>query len=470
MDDETRYAALVARDRRFDGVFFVAVSTTGVYCRPICPARTPGRTRCHFYVRAAEAERDGYRACFRCRPERAPGDASVVAAVDARARLVQRAVTHIDSGALGEGSLEGLAAELGVTSRHLRRSMEAELGVSPLAWAQTRRLALAKQLLQDTRVPVTEVALASGFGSVRRFNAAFLERFGRAPSTLRSERVGPGADAEVMTLRLDYRPPLDWAALLRFIAARALPGIEAVEGQTYVREVRLGPHRGRVRVSEQEPGAPLHAEIAVSLAPVLMPLVARLRRLLDLDAHPLAIAEHLSRDRRLRPLVQAHPGLRVPGAFDGYEIAVRALLGQQVSVAAATTLAGRLIARCGGELPAPEALAAMPVEAVAAIGLPRARAAALITLATAIAGGEVVLEPGVDPLTTQAALEALPGIGPWTSSYLLMRAIGWPDAFPAGDLVLRNTLGLKTAREVTARAESWRPWRAYAALHLWMSA
>ncbi len=465
MDVETCYAALVARDRRFDGVFFVGVETTGIYCRPVCPARTPGRTRCRFYARAAEAERDGYRACFRCRPERAPGDASV----DARSRLVRRATARIDAGALGEGSLEDLAAELGVTSRHLRRTMEAELGVAPLAWAQTRRLALAKQLLQDTRVSMTEIALASGFGSVRRFNAAFQERFGRAPSSLRKEaaegHAAPAADT--LTLRLDYRPPLEWRALLDFLGKRALAGVEAVEGDTYTRRWRHGEHVGTIRVRETTEDAPLVAEISVSLAPVLMPIVAGLRRLFDLDAHPAAIAEHLSKDPLLRPLVRARPGLRVPGAFDGYEVAVRALLGQQVSVAAATTLAGRLVAKCGGALPAADVLAAMRVDDVASIGLPKKRAAALITLADAIARRAVVLEPGVDPEATLAALQDLPGIGPWTAHYLGMRALGWPDALPAGDLVLRQRLDLPNARAVEARAERWRPWRAYAAMHLW---
>lgn len=469
MDAETCYAALVARDRRFDGVFFVAVETTGIYCRPVCPARTPGRPRCRFYARAAEAERDGYRACFRCRPERAPGDASV----DARSRLVRRATARIDAGALGEGSLEDLAGALGVTSRHLRRVMEAELGVTPLAWAQTRRLALAKQLLQDTTASMTEVALASGFGSVRRFNAAFQERFGRAPGSLRRESGDPPATShqahQTLTLRLDYRPPLEWRLLLDFLGKRAIAGVESIDGDTYVRRVKLGAHEGTVRVREVAKDAPLSAEIAVSLAPVLMPIVASLRRLFDLDAHPAAIVEHLSTDPLLRPLLRARSGLRVPGAFDGYEVAVRALLGQQVSVAAATTLAGRLVAKCGGVLPSAEALAAMSVDEVASIGLPKKRAAALITLADAIARRAVVLEPGVDPEATLAALEALPGIGPWTANYLGMRALSWPDAFPAGDLVLRNKLELPTTRAVEARAERWRPWRAYAAMHLWSS-
>jgi AraC family transcriptional regulator of adaptative response / DNA-3-methyladenine glycosylase II len=473
VDDETRYAALAARDRRFDGVFFVAVETTGIYCRPICPARTPRRDRCRFYLRAAEAERDGYRACLRCRPERAPRDPLAAAPVDARARLVAHATAAIDAGALHEGSLEHLATRLGVSARHLRRVMEAELGVSPPAWAETRRLAIAKQLLQDTALPITEVALASGYRSLRRFHAAFSARFGRPPRALRgaeAPRAAPVASepTDGFTLRLEYRPPLDWVALLGFLGARAIPGVEAVDGARWTRVVRVGDARGTIEV-EPAPGgaAALEARFSLSLAPRALPLVARLRALFDLDAHPEVIAAQLALDPRLAPLVAARPGLRVPGAFEPFEVAVRALLGQQVSVRAATTLATRLVARAGGWVPDAATLATWPLEDIRALGLPAQRARALHALALAVARGDVCLDRGVDPDATQRALLTLPGVGPWTASYVAMRALGWPDALPAGDLVLRQRLELPDARAVEARAEAWRPWRAYGVLHLW---
>ena len=490
LTDDARYDALLARDRRFDGVFFVGVSTTGIYCRPICPARTPGRARCTFYETPAQAEAAGFRACFRCRPELAPGNADV----DAVDRLVAAAAERIAEGALNEGTVDDLAAELGVSARHLRRATEARLGVSPLALAQTRRLALAKQLLQDTALPVTQIAFAAGFASVRRFNAAFADAMGAPPSRLRREHVAPAPDAAVaaarLVLRLDYRPPYAWAHVLRFLAARAIPGVEAVDvgAGAYRRVVREGGTVGTIEVRPVDGRPALALAVSPSLVPALMPIVARVRRLFDLDARPDLIARVLGRDPRLASLVAARPGLRVPGAVDTFEAAVRAMLGQQISVAAATTLAGRFAAALGApyagggdglthRFPTAKEVAAAGPGAIGKIGVPSARAAALHGLAVAIASGAVRLDGARERELERfvAELTALPGIGPWTAHYLAMRALHVPDAFPAADLGVRKALvdrpgaELPPVREVERRAEAWRPFRAYAVLHLWTS-
>ena len=470
---DTWYRALCAHDERFDGVFFVGVETTGIYCRPVCRARTPGRDRCVFFHRAAEAERDGFRACFRCRPELAPGNGPV----DSVPRLVEAALARIEAGALNDASLDALAGELGVSARHLRRAMAAELGVSPVELAQSRRLALAKQLLHETALPLTEIAFASGFSSVRRFNALFRARFGGPPSTLRRAHADL-APSDLLSLRLDHRPPLDWASLVAFLGARAIPGVESVENGVYRRAVRLGDRTGWIAVHHDPARPALRAEISLSLAGALMPLVGRLRALFDLDAHPAAIDAHLGRDPRLAGLVARHPGLRVPGAFDGFETAVRAVLGQQVSVRAATTVSGRLAQAFGEPLATPfagltrlfpraEILADASEASIASLGLPGARARTVKALARAVAGGSLRLDRRGDASLAVTQLEALPGVGAWTAHYVAMRALGWPDAFPASDLALRQALGGIAARDALALAEPWRPWRAYAALHLW---
>jgi AraC family transcriptional regulator of adaptative response / DNA-3-methyladenine glycosylase II len=475
LDPDACYRALIARDARFDGVFFVGVTTTGIYCRPVCRARTPGRPRCVFFRRPAEAERAGFRACFRCRPELAPGAATV----DASSRLVAEAVARIESGALNDASLDDLAAELGVTGRHLRRTLHAELGVSPFELAQSRRLALAKQLLHDSRLSMTDVALSSGFASLRRFNATFRARFDRSPSELRrSVATSSTPSPDAIPLTLAYRAPFDWGALLAFLGARAVPGVERVAQETYLRTASVGEHTGWIAVTHE--GGALRARVSPSLAKSLMPIVARLRRLFDLDARPDAIEAHLSRDKALRALVTRRPGLRVPGAFDSFEIATRAILGQQVSVRAARTLAERLVAAYGAPLASPhEGLARVfPGAAriaqanegeIMSIGLTGARARTLVSLARAVATGRLRLEGRLDVDALIGELVALPGIGPWTAQYIAMRALGAPDAFPDGDLVLRRALDARSRRDVLARAEAWRPWRAYAAVHLWTS-
>ena len=473
LDGDTCYRALTARDARFDGLFFVGVATTGIYCRPVCRARTPGRDRCAFYRSAAEAERASFRACFRCRPELSPG----LGPVDAVSRLCAAAVARIEAGFLDEGSVDDLAAELGVSARHLRRATIAGLGVSPVALAEAQRTALAKQLLQDTALPLAEIAFASGFGSVRRFNAVFQDRFGKAPSAWR-RAAGGDAGRDAIALRLDYRPPLDWEALLAFLAQRAIPGVEAVKGGVYRRTVRLGARTGWVAVARDEAKDALRAEVSLSLAGALLPLRAALRALFDLDAQPATIDAHLERDPDLAPYVKQRPGLRIPGAFDAFECSARTVLGQQVSVQAATTLSGRLAAALGEPaaspfpgldriFPSPASLAAIAEPTLAALGMPGARARAILSLARAFAEGSLGVARGGEPSATAARLEALPGVGPWTAQYLTMRALGWPDAFPASDLALRKALGGLAPRAATARAEAWRPFRAYAVMHLW---
>jgi AraC family transcriptional regulator of adaptative response / DNA-3-methyladenine glycosylase II len=472
LDAETCWKALSARDARFDGRFLVGVRTTGVYCRPVCPARTPRRDRCEFFSRAAEAERDGYRACFRCRPELAPGGGSV----DAVPRLVAAAVSRIDEGFLNDASVDDLAGSLGVTARHLRRAVGSELGVSVIDLAQSRRMALAKQLIQDTSLPMAEVAFAAGFASIRRFNALFRARFGRSPSGLRRAH-GDEAPA-ALSLRLDYRPPIDWGAMLEFLAGRCTAGVEQIDGAAYRRTVRIGRNTGWVSVTRDPRRDALRAEVSLSLASALLPLVARLRALFDLDAHPGAVAAALRRDPLLAPSVRRVPGLRVNGAFDGFETAVRVVLGQQVSVRAATTVAGRVAAALGEPVQTPfpgldrlpataEAVLAAGEDRLARIGMPGARARTLLALAGAVLSGELTLSRGADPELVRERMLALPGVGPWTANLVAMRALGAPDAFPAGDLGVLRALGTASALAAEARAEAWRPWRAYAAMHLW---
>lgn len=494
LDPRRCYSALKARDARFDGRFFVAVSTTGIYCRPVCTARIPGRDRCSFFANAASAERAGYRPCLRCRPELAPGHAPT----DAVRTAAHWTVARIEAGALNESDLERLAAEYGISSRQLRRVVESEFGVTPVELAQTRRLLLAKQLLTDSALGMTEVAFASGFASVRRFNHLFKTRYGLNPTALRRQGK-PMAHADVITLKLAYRPPLDWARLVAFLASRGASGVECAAGQRYLRtaSVEAGgmTHRGWFAAEPLPQQNALRLEISSTLMPALAPLLARVRRLFDLDANPRIIEEHLARDPRLRPMVRRQAGLRVPGAFDGFELALRAVLGQQVSVKAASTLFGRCAAAFGepasGEFavvksaivnsinipheqlkffaPTAERLAGANLRELSALGLTKKRAETIRTLARTIAGGELKLEPGVDVDETMQSLQALPGIGAWTAHYIAMRALGYPDAFPHADLGLMKALGLRKAGDILAAAEPWRPWRAYAAHHLWAS-
>ena len=478
LDPEHCYRALHARDRRFDGLFFVGVESTGIYCRPVCPARTPQRARCRFFDRAATAEREGFRACLRCRPERAPGHAPV----DAGPRLVRSALSQIATGSLDRMSVDDLAGELGVTGRHLRRTLEAAVGVTPIELAQSRRLGLAKWLIQDTQLPMTEVAFASGYASIRRFNAAVASHFGCAPSALRRTKPRP-APTRDFTLRLEARPPFAGQALLRFLHGRAIAGVEDVSDSHYRRWVSIEDAAGWIHVELDEARPGIVVRIDVGLLPQVTEVVARLRALFDLDARPDLIDEHLARDPALAEHVARVPGLRVPGAFDVWELAVRAILGQQVSVRAATTVSGRLVQMFGERIgssaaegeaaawkfPSARVLAARTPEQVCKIGLPLARAATIVALAKRMESGAVDLSATAELDTAVAALQEVRGIGEWTAHYIAMRALRAPDIFLGGDLAARKALGVTRTKDAEALSDRWRPWRAYALMHLWNS-
>jgi AraC family transcriptional regulator of adaptative response / DNA-3-methyladenine glycosylase II len=474
LNQDICYRALITRDARFDGVFFVGVKTTRIYCRPVCTARTPHKVNCRFFASAAAAELLGFRPCLRCRPELAPGHSPV----DAVGRVARGAARRIEAGALNNGnSVEDLAGEFGLCSRQLRRAMRQELGVSPIQWAQTHRLLLAKQLLTETGLPMIEVALASGFESVRRFNALFKSHYRLEPRRFRKARVAP-LQEEPIRLRLTYRPPIAWNELLRFLADRAIEGVELVSGDCYARTVAIGAHRGWLSVAPGKAPNTLLVEFSVSLGNVLAPLLARLRHLFDLGARPDVIASHLADDRTIGPAVRRCPGLRVPGALSGFDLAWRAVLGQRISVRAATALARRVTAEFGAPIetpqprlnrlaPEPDALAAARACAITRLGISRAGTQAIQSLASAVAAGRLRLEPGADPSSTIEQLLDLRGIGRWTAEYIAMRALGWPDAFPEGDLGLRRALGDVRPAGLRAIAERWRPWRAYAVMHVW---
>jgi AraC family transcriptional regulator, regulatory protein of adaptative response / DNA-3-methyladenine glycosylase II len=480
LDHEVCYRAVQSRDARFDGHFFTAVSSTGIYCRPICPARAPLSKNCTFYGCAAAAEAAGYRPCKRCRPETAPG----TPAWRGSSATVGRAMRLINEGLLDDGGVEDLADRLGLGARHLRRLFVREVGASPLAVAQTRRAHFARKLIDETRLPMVEVALAAGFASVRRFNAAIKERFGQSPTALR-RRAGLGAVAgreqvpgQGIALRLSYRAPYDWAGLLAFLGPRATPGVEQVEGLIYRRTVALGEARGVIEVTPDPGGKEaLVLRVPPALSPALLQIAVRARGLLDLDADPAAIAAQLGADRLLRPLVRARPGLRVPGAWDRFELAVRAVLGQQVNVRGATTQAGRLAGTLGQPIDSGYAgldrLFPGPARLVNAElpGMPRRRAETIRALARAVLSGELDLDAAEDLEAFTRRATQIPGVGPWTAQYIALRALRAPDAFPTGDLGLRRALEARgepaTPAALTARAEAWRPWRGYAALHLW---
>jgi AraC family transcriptional regulator, regulatory protein of adaptative response / DNA-3-methyladenine glycosylase II len=471
LDPEACFRAVRARDRRFDGRFFTAVASTGIYCRPICPVRPPKRENMRFYSSAAAAEGAGYRPCLRCRPERAPG----LATVDAASRLAGAAIARIEEHAVSNGKVTDLAASLGVTDRHLRRVTEAELGVSPIELAQTQRLLLAKRLLTETPLKLTDIAFASGFGSVRRFNALFKARYGLNPRTIRRSAVA----AQGLTCQLDFRPPLAWQSLLEYLRLRAIPGVEAVDATHYRRTVVVGERQGWIAVSLAESGTALDVELAPTLAPVIGAVIVRVKHLFDLGAAPDAVSALLARDPLLEPVVRRVPGLRVPGAFDGFELAVRAVLGQQVSVKSATTLAGRW-SRAFGEpietpFPALDRLAPSAARMldvaehqIGSLGVIGSRARCLLALARAVAERRVLLSYAASVEEQIERLTELPGIGPWTAQYIAMRALHWPDAFPDGDLMLLRAAKAKR-KELLARAEGWRPWRAYATHYLWKS-
>ncbi|MGJ7901881.1 AlkA N-terminal domain-containing protein [Lysobacter sp. 1R34A] len=470
--------ARFSRDPRFDGLFFTAVTSTGIYCRPVCPAPAAKRENVVYYGHAAAAEAAGFRPCLRCRPELSPGEGAWRRGDAA----VARALKLIDEGLLADQPLATLAERVGVGERQLRRLFVERLGAPPIGVHGTRRLLFAKQLLTETRLPITEIAMAAGFGSLRRFNTTFREAYRMAPRDLRRRpNESPEGNGDSLILRLGYRPPYDFAAMLDFLRGRALPGVEAVDAHSYSRVIGPIDTPGWLRVSAWPGGEhALKLELHGPKPARLLEITNRLRRMFDLDADPNAIAAALSVDPRLKTLLAKRPGLRLPSGWDGFEISVRAILGQQVSVAAARTLATRLAQRFGEALPKPfaaglEHLFPTP-EALAdadltQIGLTRARADTVRTVARALLDGRVDFraERTLDDFV--ARWVALPGIGPWTAHYVAMRALGHPDAFPADDLVLQKAVpedGVRmTAKALNARAEAWRPWRAYAVIHVW---
>ena len=479
-DDRRLYRALTSRDARFDGIFFVGVTSTDIYCRPICPVKTPKAANCRFFDTPQQAERAGFRPCLRCRPELAPGNAPV----DDAQRIARLIVQRLEEGKLDEAAgLEEIADQFELSSRQIRRIVHKELGVPPIQLLLTRRLLLAKQLLTETTLPITDIAFASGFSSLRRFNDAFNTRYGMAPSRLRksaSEDGGTIAETRTSTLQLVYRPPYNWKGVLAFLAARALKGVEHVTDDAYARTVRLGDATGWIRVTQSKKKHALMVEFTHSLTPALPALLSRVRALFDLDARPDLIAKHLGKDAGLASAVKANPGLRVPGAFNGFEMGLRAILGQQVTVKAATTIAGRFAQAFGEPIvtpfaeldrltPASARVAALRVDDIARQGIIAARARSIIALAAAQRSGALCLDGGAhhDPDGSIRRLTGLPGIGPWTAHYIAMRALRWPDAFPKEDIVVRNNLGGLTARDAEARSQCWRPWRSYAVMHIW---
>ncbi len=451
-----------------------------IYCRPICPVKPPKEVNCRFYNTAQEAEQAGFRPCLRCRPELAPGNAPV----DSSQRIAHLIVQRIEEGMTDEQSgLEAIAGEFELGSRQIRRIIQKELGVPPIQLILTRRLLLAKQLLTETELPVTEIAFASGFSSLRRFNDAFATRYGMPPTRLRKKAVEDASTVNgsgTSTLQLSYRPPYDWPGILAFLKARELKGVEWVTEGFYARTVHLGEFKGWIKITQAKKKNALMLEFNHSLAPVLPALLNRVRDLFDLNAQPEIISRHLARDKVLGPLVEANPGMRVPGAFNGFELGLRAILGQQVTVKAATTVAGRLVASLGEPIvtpfseltrltPAPGKVARASVDKLAKLGIVGARCKSILSLAQAQASGKLSLDSGNhhSPETTIARLTELPGIGLWTANYIAMRALRWPDAFPKEDIAVRNNLGRVSARKAEEMSQAWRPWRSYAVLHIW---
>ena len=472
--------ARLSRDARFDGQFFIAVKTTGIYCRPICPANSPKSENIIFYRTAAAAGEAGYRPCLRCRPECAPG----TPAWAGTSTTVRRGLRLIAEGALDEGNVDDLADRLGVTSRHLRRLFTRHLGASPLAVAHTQRLHFAKALIDQTSLPMRDIAVASGFGSTRRFNDTFRKTYDRTPRELRRGRESAVVDS-VFSVQLAYRRPFDWPSLLGFFAARATPGVEQVHGDRYLRTIAIGDERGVIDV--RDAGGVLLLRLHGIATVSLIAVVQRVRSLFDLDASISDVHTVLACDPVMRRWLKQNPGIRVPGAWDGFELAVRAILGQQVSVKAATTLAGRIVARYGEKIdvsvegvpgapgrlfPGPERLKRARLETLGIIG---SRARSIRAVAKATSNGQICFDAAQDPDVFAEALKLIPGIGDWTAQYVAMRALKNPDAFPAGDLGLLRAFDeeggerMKSA-ELLRRAEAWRPWRAYAALLIWGSA
>jgi AraC family transcriptional regulator, regulatory protein of adaptative response / DNA-3-methyladenine glycosylase II len=482
LDEDTCYRIIQARDARYDGTFFTAVTSTGIYCRPICPARTPKRENVRFYRCAASAEGAGFRPCKRCRPETAPG----TPAWNGTSTTVSRALRLVGNGFLDERSVSELATALGMGERHLRRLFVEHLGAAPAAIALSRRAHFAARMLRDTRAPIAQIALGAGFGSIRQFNDVFRSVFGEPPSAARkaaapARRGRQRLHSRSFTLALSYRPPIQWEALLAFFRKRAVAGVEEVTDTSYRRSVCVGAEPGTIEVTAARARDGVVTVSVEGIDPsALGVVVRRVRRMFDLDADPLQIARHLQSDKRLAPLVRAAPGLRIPATGDAFEAAVRAVLGQQVSVAGAITVAGRLVALCGRELDATGGIrrvfptpAELALADLSGIGIPASRARTLANVARAALGGPLRLDGFARPDELALELQAIPGIGPWSAQYVALRGLGEPDAFPETDLGIRkalDSLGYPKQREERSRAIArLAPWRGYAALYLWNS-
>ncbi|MBF0278686.1 MAG: DNA-3-methyladenine glycosylase 2 family protein [SAR324 cluster bacterium] len=476
LDAKICESARQTRDARFDGHFFIGVTTTGVYCRPICPVRIPKAKNVQFYPSAAAAAEAGFRPCLRCRPESSPG----TPAWNGTSVTVSRALKLIASGALNEGNVEELSETLGIGSRHLLRLFHKHLGASPLAVAQTQRLHFAKKLIDETDLPMTEIGFASGFNSVRRFNDAFQKTYGRTPSKLRKTKSGENGKSNRIHLQLRFRPPFDWKSLLNFLGTRAIPGIEVVDASCYRRTIEMEGEKGDFELRFYEEKNYLDLEIRFPDSKALFKIVERIRRLVDLGADTMEISNHLSKDQFLAPLLESFPGIRVPGAWDGFEIAVRAVLGQQITVKAATTLAGRL-AKAYGEkwqstdqdhltlfFPTADVLSRADLTE---IGLTKSRSQTIREMATAVCEGKLCFDGTVEFKTFVRQIKEIRGIGDWTAQYIGLRALGEPDAFPSTDLGLLKAGASGdekiSPKELMERSLPWRPWRAYATMYLW---
>ncbi len=463
--------ARLSRDARFDGRFFIGVKSTRIYCRPICPVRTVKEQNVRYFPSAAAAGEAGYRPCMRCRPESSPGTPGW----SGTSTTVSRALRLISESALEDGGVSVLAYRLGIGSRQLRRLFVRHLGASPIAVASTRRLHFAKKLINETNLPMGQIALASGFGSVRRFNAAFRKTYKRTPSQIRRFAHLASIKLENEYLfRLDFRPPFHWDALLEFLARRAIPGVEAVEAGSYYRTISLNGDSGSFGVSVEKGSSALQVRIAFPESRWLFLIIERLRRMFDLGADPGEIAIALAADPLLAKKIDAVPGLRVPGCWDGFEFAVRAILGQEVSVTEASTLAGRLVRAFGTQINASALLThlfptvqVLAEADIARIGLPKKRAETIRALAHTVNEGRIVFASVANVEEFRARLLEIPGIGEWTAQYIAMRALGDPDAFPASDLGLLRSSSMQSEYELARRAEAWRPWRSYAAMYLW---
>jgi AraC family transcriptional regulator, regulatory protein of adaptative response / DNA-3-methyladenine glycosylase II len=475
LDFERCYRAVESRDARFDGWFITAVRTTGIYCRPSCPTPVrPKRENVEFYPTAAAAQLAGFRACKRCRPDASPGSPEW----NARGDFVGRAMRLIADGTLDRDGVNGLARRLAISERHLHRLLLSELGAGPLAIGRAQRAQTGRVLIETTALPFTDVAFAAGFESVRQFNDTIREVFALTPTQLRTAGRRRGDIVEgALTLRLPYRPPLDWTTLSAWLAARAVPGVAEMRGRVYRRTLRLP--RGAGIVALEPIDTHIRCTLRLESMADLTSAVRQCRRLLDLDADPVSVVEVLSQDRRLARVVRKRPGLRAPGAVDGTEIAIQAILGQQVSVAGARTLASRLVTAHGDVIkiadptlthlfPRADAIADADLSK---LGVPQTRRATLRALARGVAGGELMLDPGADRAETYAGLVRLPGIGEWTAGYIVMRALGDPDTFLASDLGIKKAgarLGFgSTPHAISEHAAAWRPWRSYATHQLW---